>query len=63
MDDDIHFWIEAQKAGLKLGICPRVALGHAEVWFKWPDHNMQPLLQHPGDFWDRGGQPPENVWR
>jgi hypothetical protein len=24
---------------------------------------MQPLLQHPGDFWDRGGQPPENVWR
>ncbi len=63
MDDDIHYWVAAQKAGVKIGVCPRVALGHAEVWFKWPDHNMQPLLQHPGDFWDRGGQPPENVWR
>ena len=63
IDDDIAFWISAQKAGLKIGVCPRVVLGHAEVWLKWPDSNMKCLLQHPGDFWDRGGNPPETVWR
>lgn len=63
IDDDIAFWQSAQKAGLKIGVCPRVCLGHAEVWIKWPNENMQALLQHPGDFWDRGGRPPENVWK
>ncbi len=63
IDDDIAFWLAAQKAGLKIGVCPRVVLGHAEVWVKWPSENMQSLLQHPGDFWDRGGKAPENVWR
>lgn len=63
VDDDIAFWVSAQKAGCKIGVCPRVALGHAEVWIKWPDQNMRASLQHPGDFWDRGGRPPENVWK
>ena len=63
IDDDIAFWLTAQKAGLKIGVCPRVVLGHAEVWIKWPDQNMRASLQHPGDFWDRGGRPPENVWK
>lgn len=63
IDDDIAFWLSAQKAGLKIGVCPRVCLGHAEVWIKWPDQNMRASLQHPGDFWDKGGRPPENVWR
>jgi len=63
VDDDIHFWLQAQKAKLKIGVCPRVALGHAEVWIKWPDQSMKALLQHPGDFWERGGRPPENVWQ
>jgi hypothetical protein len=63
IDDDIAFWLTAQKAGLKIGVCPRVCLGHAEVWIKWPDGNMQASLQHPGDFWEKGGRPPDNVWR
>lgn len=63
IDDDIAFWLSAQKAGLKIGVCPRVCLGHAEVWIKWPDQNMRASLQHPGDFWDKGGRPPDNVWR
>lgn len=62
VDDDIHFWQMAEKAGLKCGVCTRVAIGHAEVWIKWPGNNMDQLLQHPGDFWDRGGRPPEGVW-
>ncbi len=62
-DDDIHFWKVAKEAGLKLGTCPRVVLGHAEVWIKWPNRSMQALLQHPADFWDRGGTPPDEVWK
>ena len=63
IDEDIAYWITAKKAGLKIGICPRVSLGHAEVWFKWPDKNMQCKLQHPGDFWDNDGRPPEDAWK
>jgi hypothetical protein len=63
VDDDIHFWQVAEKAGVKSGVCTRVCIGHAEVQFKWPDQNMRGLVQHPGDFWDRGGKPPEKVWQ
>lgn len=62
-DDDIHYWKIAKEAGLKVGVCPRVVLGHAEVWLKWPDQQMKPLLQHPGEFWDRNGTPPDGVWK
>lgn len=63
VDDDIHFWQVAEKAGVKCGVCTRVSIGHAEVWFKWPDRNMKGLMQHPGDFWDKGGRPPEEAWK
>ena len=63
VDDDIHFWQVAEKAGVKSGVCTRVCIGHAEVQFKWPDQNMRGLVQHPGDFWERGGKPPEKVWQ
>ena len=63
VDDDIHWWQVAEKAGVKAGVCTRVCIGHAEVQFKWPDQNMRGLVQHPGDFWDRGGKPPEKVWQ
>ena len=62
-DDDIHFWQVAEQAGLKSGVCTRVSIGHAEVWIKWPSSNMQGLLQHPGDFWESGGRPPEEAWK
>ena len=63
IDDDIHFWQVAEKAGVKCGVCTRVVIGHAEVWFKWPDSNMKGLLQHPGDFWETGGKAPEKAWK
>ncbi len=62
-DDDIHFWKVAKEAGVKCGVCPRVVLGHAEVWLKWPDKHMKAVLQHPGEFWDRNGMPPDEVWK
>jgi len=63
IDDDIHFWQVAQQHDVKVGVCTRVCIGHAEVWFKWPDQNMKGLVQHPGDFWENGGRPPEKVWQ
>jgi len=63
IDDDIHWWQVAEKAGVKCGVCTRVAIGHAEVHFKWPDENMKGIIQHPADFWDQGGKPPEKVWK
>lgn len=63
VDDDIHFWQVAEKAKVKCGVCTRVAIGHAEVHFKWPDQNMKGIIQHPGEFWDQGGKPPEKVWK
>ena len=61
-DSDIWFWNQAKKAGLKAGICTRVAVGHIECWIKWPDKGMGQLLQHPSDFWDKNGRPPEECW-
>lgn len=63
VDDDIHFWQVAEKAGLKCGVCTRLAIGHAEVWIKWPGRNMDTVLQHPGDFWENDGRPPAEVWK
>lgn len=62
-DPDIWYWQQAAKANLKAGICTRVAVGHIECWVKWPDKGMTQLLQHPGDFWERGGRPPDEVWQ
>ena len=62
-DDDIHFCNVARDAGVKCGVCTRVAIGHAEVHFKWPDQSMQATLQHPTDYWEAGGAPPANAWR
>jgi hypothetical protein len=59
IDADIHFWQQAKKAGLKAGICTRVSVGHIECYIKWPDRGMASTLQHPGEFWDRGGKPPD----
>ena len=63
IDPDIWFWNQAKSAGLKAGICTRVAVGHIECWVKWPDKGMSQLMQHPGEFWDRGGKPPDEVWQ
>jgi len=63
VDPDIHFWAQAKSAGLKAGICTRVSVGHLECYIKWPDKGMAQTLQHPGEFWDKGGRPPEDVWQ
>lgn len=60
-DDDIAFWHAWRAAGRTLYICPRVAIGHAELMIRWPDRNMTAMYQHPNEFSSRGK--PDEVWR
>ena len=60
-DDDIHFWRQAGKAGLKTYVTPRVVVGHIVERIAWPDVNLEATYQESGDYSKRGA--PENVWR
>lgn len=61
IDDDIAFWYAWRDAGKSLYVCPRVAIGHAELMIRWPDRNMSATYQHPTEFSERGK--PDEVWR
>ena len=61
IDDDIYFWRNMEKNGLKLYQANRIAVGHSENIIIWPDQNLEPLFQHPADYYDSAG-PPEGVW-
>lgn len=61
VDDDIAFWNAWRDAGRTLYLCPRVAIGHAELMIRWPDSNMAATYQHPIDYSSNGK--PEDVWK
>lgn len=61
VDDDIAFWNAWYAAGLSLYLCPRVAIGHAELMIRWPDQNLSAMYQHPSEFAADGK--PDEVWR
>lgn len=61
VDDDIAFWYGWAEAGKRLYVCPRVAIGHAELMVRWPGRDMQAIYQHPSDYASTGK--PEDVWR
>jgi len=61
IDADIYFWKKVETAGLKVLSANRVVLGHLELVMKFPDENLQPIYQVPGDFHDRGK--PANAWK
>ena len=60
-DDDINFWLEFEKAGLKVFLTPRVTVGHLEAVVMWPDRKLKMLYQKTND-WREQGKPRE-VWR
>lgn len=60
IDDDIHFWKAWRKAGHKVHVALRVPIGHAELMVRWPNERLEPIHQHPSEFW-KGGPPPD-VW-
>jgi tRNA (mo5U34)-methyltransferase len=61
IDDDIYFWKQAEKIGLKVYSANRVVLGHLELVVTWPDDNLVAAYQPTSDFRDNGK--PSNVWK
>jgi len=61
VDDDIFFWREFKRAGLRLGLANHVVVGHLELMVKWPSKDaLQATYQTLTD-WRQGG-PPKDVW-
>lgn len=61
VDDDIYFWHNWKRSGRTLHMANRVCVGHLELMAIWPNREMRPLYQHPGD-WAKDGVP-SDVWR
>jgi hypothetical protein len=60
-DDDIFFWRQIEKAGMKLFQANRVVVGHLELMVKWPDQSFNSIYQRASEFFTGG--PPPGVWK
>ena len=56
VDDDIHFWKQTQKANWKIGVTPKVSIGHIETVATWPGPKLQSLHQSTHNYL-RSGKP------
>ncbi len=56
-DDDIHFWKQCTLAGFKMGITPRVRIGHLEVMIAWNDDRLNAVHQRVSEFNEKGRPP------
>jgi SAM-dependent methyltransferase len=61
IDDDISFWHKWRAAGNNIHLACRVPIGHAELMVRWPDINLELLLQDMKDFHTTGV--PDGAWR
>ena len=50
IDDDVHFWLQWEKAGNSIYIDPGVRLGHLEEMIAVFDENMQPQHMYVNDW-------------
>jgi hypothetical protein len=62
VDPDIYFWKKFRESGNTLGLCPQVAIGHAELVITWPDQRLKTVQQYPTHFWNNGGRRPPEAW-
>lgn len=60
VDEDINFWRKWEAAGNTLHLANRVAIGHAELMCRWPDHNLEVFYQSMKEFRERGV--PSECW-
>jgi len=60
-DDDVYFWRQWEATGNTLYLANRVSVGHAELMIRWPNRDMQPIYQHPSEFYEAGE--PEDTWQ
>jgi len=60
IDSDIHFWRQAEAAGMKVYQANRVVIGHMQLMATWPDQNLEPIHQYLGQYRENGA--PAEVW-
>ena len=53
-DDDIWFWRQWQKAGLKAWLTPKVQVGHAELVVAWIDRDLRRQWQSTSEYYSMG---------
>ena len=56
VDDDIHFWKQTEKANWKIGVSPKVSIGHIETVATWPGPKLVSLHQSTHEYL-RSGKP------
>jgi len=61
VDDDIHFWLQCEKAGAKVALATDVKLGHIEEMVAWIGPDLQTRYQHISEWRNNGKRPPEGV--
>jgi len=61
MDPDVQFWESWANAGNTLYMALRVPIGHADLTIRWPNQDLEAVIQTPGDYWKQGA--PTNLWR
>ena len=53
-DDDITFWRQWEKAGLKAWLTPKVQVGHAELVIAWVDRDLKRQWQSTNEYYAQG---------
>lgn len=54
IDADMNFWYRFKEAGFKLGVTPRVSVGHLEELGVWVGEDFKPVYQPVSQFNDSG---------
>jgi hypothetical protein len=54
VDDDIWFWRQWDKAGLKAWLTPKVQVGHAELVVAWIDRDLRRQWQSTSEYYSMG---------
>lgn len=62
LDDDMWFWRQWQRGGLRVAIAPRIPVGHIEEMVTWPNDRLRPAFQYTNDY-HAAGRPSEGIWR
>jgi hypothetical protein len=61
IDEDVQFWKQANRCGLKIFQANRVVVGHMQQVISWPTRSLRPLHQYHSDYEAHGM--PRNIAR
>lgn len=63
VDDDMFFWQQWRKSGLRVFVTPRVVVGHGEYVVTWPGPELATPVQQSTREFCATGKKPDNIWR